>query len=103
MMNPMDYSYIGQTNRSRRLAFVASFLNDESLGELPKDTENSKFSGPCAAFKFKKITVRDFAALEIASILNLSDDPDDFWTPHQWRDLRESVQRKLALEKLPSL
>ncbi len=103
MMNSMDYSYIGQTNRSRRLAFLAGFLEDETVREIPKNEEHSKFSGPCAAFKIKRIAVRDFAADKIACILSLSNHADEFWTAAQWTALREKVERRLAEEKLPAL
>jgi hypothetical protein len=103
MMNPMDYSYIGQTNRSRRLAFLAAFMDDQTSREIPKDEEQSKYSGPCAAFTINRITVRDFVAEQIACILNFPETPDEFWTPTQWVALREKVKHKLADEKLPTL
>jgi len=103
MMNPMDYDYIGQTNRSRRLAFLATFLGDLTLREIPKDEEHSKFSGPCAVFTMRRIAVRDFVAQEIACILDLADHPDEFWTPAEWTSLREKVARRLTDEKLPRL
>lgn len=103
MMNPMDYAYIGETNRARRLAFLAAFLGDETLRQIPKDEENSKYSGPCAAFTIQRIAVGDFVAEEIACVLNLPDRPDEFWTPAQWTALRQKVERRLAEEKLPRL
>jgi hypothetical protein len=103
MMNAMDYSYIGQTNRSRRLAFLAAFLGDKTVRDIPKNEEASKFSGPCAAFTIKQIEVRDFAADKIACILRLSNHADEFWTAAQWTALREKVERRLAEEKLPTL
>jgi hypothetical protein len=101
MMEPMTYAYIGQTNRSRRLAFLAAFINDEGLREMPDDREGSKFTGPCAAFTFKRISVQDFAARQIASILQLPDHPDEFWPPSKWKTLRAKVRTKLKNEKLP--
>jgi hypothetical protein len=103
MMNPMDYTYIGQTNRTRRLAFLAAFLSDQTKREIPKDEEHSKYSGPCAAFTIKRIAVRDFVAEEIGCILNLPGRPDEFWTPAQWTAFRDTVERRLADEKLPTL
>ncbi len=103
MMDSTDCSCIGQTNRSRRLAFLAAFLDDENVREIPKHAETSKFSGPCAAFTIKRIAVRDFAANKIACILRLSNHADEFWTPAQWTALREKVERGLAEAKLPAL
>jgi hypothetical protein len=105
MMKPMNYGspYTGPENRSRRLAFLAAFLDDETERVQPQDTEHSKFAGPCAAFTFPKIAVRDFAALQIAFILGLPDRPTELWTPSQWSELRTKVRSKLADETLPNL
>jgi hypothetical protein len=101
MMNPMNYAYIGAKNRERRLAFLAAFLEDEAVREMPK--ERGKFDGPCAGFTFPKIAVRDFAALQIATILRMAEFPDEFWSAAQWSKFREKVRTKLAGEKLPKL
>lgn len=103
MMNPMNYDYIGQKNRARRLAFIAVFLSDTTVREKPQDDEHPKYSGPCAGFTYKKITVRDFATEKLASILDLPEAPDEFWKPAQWAALRQKVERKLASEKVPKL
>jgi hypothetical protein len=102
MMEPMDYSCcIGGKNRDRRLAFLSAFLDDKAVRKLSSD--ETKFDGPCAAFNIPKISVRDFAAGEIASILGLPDSPDEYWTSAQWSALRQKVREKLAAENLPSL
>lgn|GEM_PF-2537331 len=100
MMNSMDYSYIGEKNRGRRLAFLASFLDDDAVRKIPRDNEG-QFEGPCAAFTIPRIRVRDFAAMQIASILDLDERPDEFWGRAHWQKLREKVRKKLAAEKLP--
>lgn len=101
MMNPLCYTYIGEKNRERRLAFAAAFLDDEAVRDMSSDP--AKYGGPCAAFTIPKIAVRDFAALKIASILKLPERCDEFWTSIQWAELRKKVRERLALEKLPSL
>jgi hypothetical protein len=101
MMNPLCYTYIGEKNRERRLAFAAVFLVDTTLRDMASD--KTKFEGPCAAFTIPKITVRDFAAMKIAEILGLEESPDEFWTSNQWEALRKKVSAKLAAEKLPKL
>lgn len=96
MMSWMHYGYhSGEGNRARRLAFLAAFLGDESLRELPPYEKGGRFDGPCAASTFKGIAVQDFAALQIAFIFKFSDHPDDLWTPEQRKELREKVQLKL--------
>jgi hypothetical protein len=99
MMNPMCYSYIGQKNRDRRLALLAALLDDQAVRDL--SVNPSKYEGPCAAFTFPKIEVRNFAALKIASILELDESPDKFWTSAQWKSLRETVQSRVKAMRLP--
>lgn len=97
-MNPFDYLYVGDHLKSRRLAFLAAFLDDETLRD---DRRNAKkYEGPCAAFTFPKITVRDFAAMQIASILKIDplDPPDATWTKEQWAGLRVKVKERLRTE-----
>lgn len=90
-----------EKNHDRRLAFLASFLDDKSERYLADDDE--RFSGPCAASTIPRIAVRDFAAMQIASIMRLPERPDEFWTFAQWRDLRRKVREKLTEEKIKSL
>jgi hypothetical protein len=101
ILTPMDYAYIGKKNRQHRLAFLAAFLDDKEVRK--KSGKGDKFDGPCAAFTIPKITVRDFAAMTIAAILDFEEEPDEFWTAGQWRKLRAKVRKKLATERLPKL
>jgi hypothetical protein len=103
MMSQMTYTALGSTNRGRRLAFIAAFLQDDALREIPDSFERGKFEGPCAGFTILRLHVRDLAAMQIAAMLGLHESPDEFWTQSQWENLREKVQRKLAEEKLPNL
>ncbi len=103
MMNPFNYAYIGDKCRSLRLAFLAAFLDDESERRIPPGRNQGKFDGPCAAFTFPQIQVRDFAAMKIASILDMDRHPDEFWTSENWRALREEVRSRLASEDLPPI
>jgi hypothetical protein len=100
MINPMDYSYIKTKNRERRLAFLAAFLDDESVRD--KSRNSNKYDGPCAAFTIPKIQVRNFVAEEIALILEMNESPNEFWTDEQWDGLRGKVKGRLAEEKLPN-
>jgi hypothetical protein len=101
LLNPFDYTYIGDKNRLRRLALLAAFLDDRALRDDSKNKE--KWEGPCAAFTFPKIEVRNFAAMQIASILKLGAHPDEFWTAQQWEGLRKHVQAELERLDLPDL
>jgi hypothetical protein len=101
MMNPMTYAYIGQKNRQRRLAFLAAFLDDSAVRDPSVDA--TKYEGPCAAFTFGKITVQDYVAMKIASILRFQERPTEFWTARQWTELRRKVRTALKEENLPAI
>ncbi len=93
MMNPLDYTYIGNKNRNRRLAFLSAFLDDEGNREISGD---KRFDGPCAGFTIDRLSVRDLAAMKIASILGISGDPDGSWNTDQWAEYRQKVKASLG-------
>jgi len=90
-MNPMNYSDIGDRHRQQRLKFLAAFLDDaEAL-----DVRAFEHLGVCAGLKFTRLEVRDLAAMQIASILEMPDQPDKNWTPEHWKELRKKVKEAL--------
>ena len=99
-MNPFNYLYVGDRSEKRRLAFLAGFLEDTEVRDSNKN--KTKFDGPCAAFTFPKIAVRDFAAMHIAAIWKLDqlDFPDATWTAARWRALRTKVEQQLKEEHI---
>jgi hypothetical protein len=79
--------------RRLRLTFLAAFLKDSAA---PNPVANPKmFEGPHASFPFKRLEVRNMAAMRIASILGFPEEPDDSWTPKQWENLRNKVKEGL--------
>jgi len=97
LMNPMYYTYIGQRQRKQRLEFVAAFLDDATVRDEKSDP--TLFEGPYAGFTFPKMEVRNFAAMQIACILHLSEDPKPGWTSKEWTALREKVRANLRREQ----
>lgn len=97
-MNPFDYAFLGDRLKSRRLAFLAGFLDDPTLRDDSVNTK--KYDGPCAAFTFRKITVRNFAAMQMASLLDIDrlNSPDATWTNAQWKSLHAKVQQRMKQE-----
>lgn len=95
MMNPLNNTYIGNKNRSHRLAFLSAFLDDQGSREMSGD---KRFDGPCAGFTFDRLSVRDLAAMKIASILRIAGDPDGSWDTGQWAEYRQKV--KASLQKV---
>jgi len=65
--------------------------------------ERGQFKGPCAAFTFPRLAVRDLAAMTLASLLDMEESPDKYWTDAQWQDLRRKVRERLKEHKLPEL
>ena len=96
-MNPMDYTYIEKRQFRQRLWFLAHFLQDETIRDKRgKEDDGEPFDGPHAAFTIPVITVQDFAARQLASLLDLNADPKADWKAEQWSFLREAVRKKLA-------
>lgn len=88
LMNPMNYSYVGDHFKEARLAYLGAFLDDTALRELPKQDEGTKYSGPCAGFTFPRLRVCDFAAMQYGGVLAWPDQPDPDWSQPQWDTLR---------------
>ena len=102
MMNPMNYSYISGKQTKLRLAFLAEFLDDETVRD--KSVNSKNFEGPSAGFTFPKISVQNFVAMKLASLLIKEHDrPDLSWTAERWSALREEVRKELAQQDLPNL
>ena len=94
MMNPMNYSYVGKQQLKQRVKLLSQFLQDNELRDKQKTQQ--KYSGPCAAFTFPKIEVRNFVASKIDSLLSKKPArPDEFWTEQQWATLREKVAMEI--------
>ena len=95
LMNPLSYSMEGDGPITHRLQLLGQFLDDAT--ERIIKSGDKMYDGPCSAFTFPHITVRDFAAMQIASLLNLDDEPEAEWSPKRWNTFREKV--RVALNK----
>jgi hypothetical protein len=97
-LNPLANGHAEGPARSRRLAFLAAFWDDRS--QRVEASAPVKYSGPNAAFRFPVITVRDFALMQIATILQLDplDSPDSTWTAARWETLHAKVRERLKAE-----
>src|SRR5262249_16127665 len=89
-LSRMNYIDLGDQRCIERLKFLASFLGDTDIPDVAVDPE--MFKGPHAGFTFRSLAVRDLAAMEIASILKMPDQPDSDWTAEQWEKLRARVK-----------
>lgn len=92
-VNRMAYSYVGDRQRRQRLEFLAAFLDDAEAPDVKANPE--LFDGPHAGYSFKRLEVRDLAAMQIAHLLGMSERPDLNWTPEKWKELRNQVREGL--------
>lgn len=89
---PFTYTYLEGKQRTERIACLAAFLDDAEV----YDVEASGQSGPHAAFAYKRIAVRDFAAAQLASLLGLPARGGADWSEELWARLRSDVREALA-------
>ena len=103
-----------ESERTRVLGFLAEFLNDEEIRIIPDIDDDDLFSakrfaanetrplsagqmyeGPVAGFVWERLAVRDFAALQVADVLNLEFDRNGLEKPGAWAELRALVAKAL--------
>jgi hypothetical protein len=94
-LNHMSRLEDGDWQRRRVLKFLTAFLDDTD--EPDREANPKMFEGPYAGFTFRRLSVRDLAAWQIAFILGMPERPDRDWTPQQWENLRKKV--RAALQK----
>jgi hypothetical protein len=76
-----------------RLAFLTTFLDDNEVRELGTGEKKDVEVNPGS--KFPELEVRNYAAMQIASLLHMPVEPKPEWTAEQWAALREQVRRAL--------
>jgi hypothetical protein len=97
LLSRLAYWFGKDSHRPLRLKLLSAFLDDETPRDRSLQSE-SFFSDD-----FPGITVRDFAAMHLANLLEIDAAPDKDWTPDQWSTLREQVRERLKGEELPEL
>jgi hypothetical protein len=91
-MGMFTYRYVGDRQRRQRIACLAAFLDDAEH----YDVAASGQTGPHAAFTFRQLTMRDFAASKLAELLGLDRHGAPDWNSEQWAALRAEVRLALA-------
>jgi hypothetical protein len=94
LMEPLTEAPAGKRQRQRRLAFLARFLDDAAVRDIKADPD--LYRGGYAAIDFPRIEVRDFAAMALASLLDIAVKPNKDWTPERWARLRAQVRKALG-------
>ena len=89
LMNPFNSFCRTEKSKPQQLAFLGAFLDDTIGRSLDEQTS----AGFCAAYTFPYIRVCDFAAMQIARIMNWPDRPDKTWSERRWDLLRNKASR----------
>lgn len=90
-LRPFSYSYLGELQRTERLACLASFLDDTEVYDVAASGQD----GPHAAFTFRTLPMRDFAAHQLAILLRFEQVGSPDWPDALWADLRAKVRQAL--------
>jgi hypothetical protein len=88
--NPSDTRH-----RVERLRFLANFLYDSAVRDSKVD---SRLHGRNAGDAYDRIEVRNFAAIELASLLEIGVEVKPDRTPAEWTALREKAREALKRE-----
>jgi hypothetical protein len=83
--------------RERALALLASFLDDSASRDLQVDPK--KYEGPCAGCDYRVLSVRDFAAMGMASLLGIDVPLKPNRSANEWAALRTRVKEAWKREQ----
>jgi hypothetical protein len=90
-----------QPHLMRQLTFLAGFLNDATLRDLSAHPQRIEHLS--AGSDYPRLEVRNFAAMDLAALLNMKAEPKPTWTPTQWSRFREQVRQALRLGARPRI
>jgi hypothetical protein len=83
--------------RARLLALYASFLDDAA--ERDRKADPKRYDGPCAGFHYERLSVRDFAAMEMAWLLKIEVKLNPDRSAREWAALRAKVREAWKRER----
>jgi hypothetical protein len=90
MLFQTDYAEAKLKCRLPRLALLALFLDDSAVRDTTTNIE--KWDAIYAGIRFPRLEVRNFAAWEMARILDSPADPNTEWTEADWVKLRDQMR-----------
>ncbi|HKI31086.1 MAG TPA: hypothetical protein VKA46_04420, partial [Gemmataceae bacterium] len=79
-------------HRTERLRLLAAFLEDATLRD---SASSDKYDERCAGFEYKKLAVRDFAAMQLARLLAIEVELNPKRGPEEWARIRGKVREGL--------
>jgi hypothetical protein len=90
-----DYGDLSPQTRQVALRFLASFLDDSTARDVVSNKEKFIL---CAGGDYKRLEVRDFAALEISRIVGTDVPVNPERTPKEWAKVREKAMEAVRIE-----
>ena len=95
-LDAMTVPDLSPAERKAAMAFLTRFLDDATVRD---ETSSAKYEGPNAGLPgFPTIEVRNYAAAELASLLDLETEPKPEWTAGEWEKFRAAVRAALDRE-----
>jgi hypothetical protein len=94
LLKPMASTYIEDRQRAQRLHFLLQWLDDSALREAKEG--DPRWEGPFAGFTVRRITVGDFAARELASILELPLQDHAPWSEAERGEVRAAAEKEIG-------
>jgi hypothetical protein len=94
-MSLKHYGDLSPRTRKVALQFLTSFLDDSTVRDVTSNKE--KFT-LCAGEEYKRLEVRDFAALEIARIVGNKVPVNPERSAEEWAKIRENAMKAVKLE-----
>jgi hypothetical protein len=78
-------------DNGKRLTFLASFLDDTDQRDV--NTHPRRFLGEYAGRGFPRLEVRNYAAFQIARLMDLEPIPQSNWSDSHWAAFREQIRK----------
>ncbi len=98
----LDRMIYAETRSTRRLDFIAGFLADTGVRELKAQGGFPRVD--CAFSDFKKLEVRNAAAMALACILKMTiQQPVEEWQKEDWAKLQKQVREQLIKNGVEAL
>ena len=96
MLDRMAHFPLEPYQRRWFLTFLASFLDDATLRDV--SANENRYTNSFTGSPFRRLEIRNFAALSIAQLLDISDQLSSEWTEEEWSNLRDCVRLAVKCE-----
>lgn len=97
LLKHMNDGYPTLQERRRRLAFLACFLDDQSVRDVTSRPD--MYDGIYTAFRYPRLEVRNFAAMKMAELLHVPANLHSKSDNAEWEKLRERMRKAASQSK----